>query len=290
MGTLTGRVAFVTGAASGIGRACAVQLAAEGAIVFVTDIDAEGGRKTVELIEAAGGQATFRGQDVTEEPRWAELVKRVMDLYGRLDILVNNAGIGTSGLITDVTLEQWNRQMDINVTSCFLGTKHALPAMRTPRPDGHVGGSIINISSVAGLGGSAGMSAYCASKGAVRLLTKAVAMECAAMKDGIRCNSVHPGIIDTPIWQKIDTSGALSAALATASQPGANAIDVDAVGAGARGAADAVDIAFRFVGQLEIDHMGDIVDVDAAGGDVGRHQHARLAGLEHVQRPLTGIP
>ena len=130
MGTLTGRVAFVTGAASGIGRACAVQLAAEGAIVFVTDIDAEGGRKTVELIEAAGGQATFRGQDVTEEPRWAELVKRVMDLYGRLDILVNNAGIGTSGLITDVTLEQWNRQMDINVTSCFLGTKHALPAMQ----------------------------------------------------------------------------------------------------------------------------------------------------------------
>ena len=85
MGTLTGRVAFVTGAASGIGRACAIQLAAEGAIVFVTDIDAEGGRKTVELIEAAGGQATFRGQDVTEEPRWAELVKRVMDLYGRLD-------------------------------------------------------------------------------------------------------------------------------------------------------------------------------------------------------------
>ena len=233
MGTLTGRVAFVTGAASGIGRACAVQLAAEGAIVFVTDIDAEGGRKTVELIEAAGGQATFRGQDVTEEPRWAELVKRVMYLYGRLDILVNNAGIGTSGLITDVTLEQWNRQMDINVTSCFLGTKHALPAMRSPRPDGHIGGSIINISSVAGLGGSAGMSAYCASKGAVRLLTKAVAMECAAMKDGIRCNSVHPGIIDTPIWQKIDTSGALSAALATASQPGANAIDVDAVGAGA---------------------------------------------------------
>ncbi len=233
MGALTGRVAFVTGAASGIGRASAIALAAEGATVFVTDIDAEGGRETVAMIEAAGGTATFRAQDVVEEPRWAELVTRVMDLYGRLDILVNNAGIGTSGLITEVTLEQWNRQMDINVTSCFLGIKHALPAMRQPRPDGHVGGSIINISSVAGLGGSAGMSAYCASKGAVRLLTKAVAMECAAARDGIRCNSVHPGIIDTPIWQKLDTSGALSAALLGSSQPGANTIDVDAVGAGA---------------------------------------------------------
>ena len=233
MGTLDRRVAFVTGAASGIGRACAIGLAAEGAIVFATDIDAPGGRETVAMIEAAGGQATFRGQDVVEEPRWAELVKRVMDLYGRLDILVNNAGIGTSGLITEVTLEQWNRQMDINVTSCFLGTKHTLPAMRAPRPDGHVGGSIINISSVAGLGGSPGMSAYCASKGAVRLMTKAVAMECAAMKDGIRCNSVHPGIIDTPIWQKIDTSGVMSATLTATTQPGANAIDVDAVGAGA---------------------------------------------------------
>ena len=229
MGTLTGRVAFVTGAGSGIGRASAIALAAEGAIVFVTDIDAPGGRETAAQIKTAGGEAAFRGQDVTEEPRWAELVTRVMGLYGRLDILVNNAGIGTSGMITDVTLEQWHRQMNVNVTSCFLGIKHALPAMRSARPDGHVGGSIINISSVAGLGGSAGMSAYCASKGAVRLLSKAVAMECAAMRDGIRCNSVHPGIIDTPIWQKLDTSGALLAAIT----PGANAIDVDLIGAGA---------------------------------------------------------
>ncbi len=229
MGALNGRVAFVTGAGSGIGRASAIALAAEGATVFVTDIDAPGGRETAAMIEAAGGKASFRGQDVTEEPRWAELVKRVMDLYGRLDILVNNAGIGTSGMITDLTLEQWHRQMDVNVTSCFLGIKHALPAMRMPRGDGHVGGSIINISSVAGLGGAAGMSAYCTSKGAVRLLSKAVAMECAAMRDGIRCNSVHPGIIDTPIWQKIDTGGVMAAAV----QPGANALDVDVVGAGA---------------------------------------------------------
>jgi NAD(P)-dependent dehydrogenase (short-subunit alcohol dehydrogenase family) len=233
MSALTGRVAFVTGAGSGIGRASAIALAAEGAIVFVTDIDAPGGRETVAMIEAAGGQASFRGQDVVEEARWAELVARVMALHGRLDILVNNAGIGTSGLITDVTLEQWHRQMDINVTSCFLGIKHALPAMRSARPDGHVGGSIINISSVAGLGGAAGMSAYCTSKGAVRLLSKAVAMECAAMRDGIRCNSVHPGIIDTPIWQKIDTSGALGAAVAQAAPAGANAINVDQIGAGA---------------------------------------------------------
>ncbi len=233
MGSLDGRVAFVTGAGSGIGRAAAMALAGDGAMVFLTDIDAPGGRETVAMIEAAGGKATFRGQDVVEEARWAELITRVMDLYGRLDILVNNAGIGTSGLITDVSLDMWNRQMAVNVTSCFLGIKHALPAMRAPRPDGHVGGSIINISSVAGLGGSAGMAAYCASKGAVRLLSKAVAMECAAMKDGIRCNSVHPGIIDTPIWQKLDTSGALAASVPDAVTPGANALDVNLIGAGA---------------------------------------------------------
>ena len=135
-------------------------------------------------------------------------------------ILANREGRRVAVIVNDMS--------EVNIEGVMLGCKHALPPMIERRS-----GSIINISSVAGLGGSAGMSAYCASKGAVRLLSKAVAMECAAMKDGIRCNSVHPGIIDTPIWQKIDTSGALSAALATASQPGANAIDVDAVGAGA---------------------------------------------------------
>ena len=228
MGRLEGRVACVTGAASGIGRAAAIGLAREGAGVFLTDIDMPGARETTRMITDAGGRAECRGQDVVEEGRWAELVAAVMRLYGRLDILVNNAGIGTGASVTEMTLEQWNRQLAINLTGVFLGTKHSIPAMRTDKPSGtYRGGSIINISSVAGIGGSAGLSGYCATKGGVRLFTKAVAMECAAAKDGIRCNSVHPGIIDTPIWSKIDEVGTISAAVGL--PPGANAVDADLI-------------------------------------------------------------
>ena len=212
MARIQGRTAFVTGAASGIGRAAAIALAREGANVMLTDIDAPGGRETAAMIEASGGIAQFRGQDVTEEDRWAELITRTMTLFGRLDILVNNAGIGIGVPITEMTLEQWNRQLAINMTGVFLGVKHAIPAMRTEKPEGsYRGGSIINISSVAGLVGSPGLTAYCATKGGVRLFSKAVAMECAAAGDGIRVNSVHPGIIDTPIWGKIDAGGILQA-------------------------------------------------------------------------------
>lgn len=229
MGSIDGRVAFITGAASGIGRAAAIALAREGARVMVTDIDAPGGRETAAMITEAGGQAQFRGQDVTEEDRWAELITRTLDLFGRFDILVNNAGIGIGVPITEMTLDQWNRQLAINMTGVFLGMKHAIPAMRTAKPEGtYRGGSIINISSVAGLVGSAGLTGYCATKGGVRLFTKAVAMECAAAQDGIRVNSVHPGIIDTPIWGKIDAGGLISAAI----PPGSNAAVPDVIAAG----------------------------------------------------------
>ena len=211
MGSIDGRVAFVTGGASGIGRAAAIALAREGARVMITDIDAPGGRETAAMIVDAGGTAQFRGQDVTEEDRWAELMKRTMALFGRLDILVNNAGIAIGGSVLEMSLEQWNRQLAINMTGVFLGIKHAIPAMRADKPTGdYRGGSIINISSVAGLAGAPGLAGYSATKGGVRLLTKSVAIECAEARDGIRCNSVHPGIIDTPIWSKIDAGGALN--------------------------------------------------------------------------------
>jgi NAD(P)-dependent dehydrogenase (short-subunit alcohol dehydrogenase family) len=211
MGRLDGRVAFVTGAAAGIGRAAAIALAREGAGLFITDIDMPGVRETAAIITAAGGTVQARGQDVVEEARWAELMTRTMALFGRLDILVNNAGIAIGGPLLDMSLEQWNRQLAINMTGVFLGIKHAIPAMRADKPAGaYRGGSIINISSVAGLAGAPGLAGYCATKGGVRLLTKAVAMECAEARDGIRCNSVHPGIIDTAIWSKIDAGGALN--------------------------------------------------------------------------------
>ena len=198
MGRVSGKVALVTGAASGIGRASAEVLAREGATVIATDVQADKGVDVVAGIGKAGGKAEFARQDVTSEREWGEIVRRIEKDHGRLDILVNNAGIAVGGMVTDLSLEDFQRQMAVNVDSVFLGTKTALPLMRK-----HGGGAIVNISSVAGLRGAPRLSAYCASKGAVRLFTKAVALECAAMKDGIRVNSVHPGIIDTPIWGQV---------------------------------------------------------------------------------------
>ena len=202
-GRVQGRVALVTGGSSGIGRACAERLAQEGAIVVITDLqDAKGG-EVVSGIKATGGQAEYLHHDVTKEQAWVDVVAAVKAKHGRLDILVNNAGIGISGSVLDMTLADFQRQTAINVDGVFLGTKHSIPLMRTSGD----GGSIINISSVAGLKGSAILAGYCATKGAVRLFTKSVAMECANAKDKIRCNSVHPGIIETPIWDDIIGTG-----------------------------------------------------------------------------------
>lgn len=200
-GQIAGKVALVTGGASGIGEACCLTLAREGASVVITDIDATRGKALAEKIVADGGKAIFLEQDVTDEARWAEVIAATEKAFGGLHILVANAGIGIMVPIIDMTLADWQRQNAINLDGVFLSVKHGIPAMRRT---GH-GGSVIMMSSIAGLRGSAGLAAYSATKGGVRLFAKSVALECAIAKDGIRVNSVHPGVIDTPIWTKLPT-------------------------------------------------------------------------------------
>lgn len=221
MGRVDGKVAIVTGGASGIGRATAETLAREGASVVVTDIDVAEGEAVVEGIKASGGKAIFRKQDVVDEALWGEIVASTVEEFGKLDVLVNNAGIAPGSPITEMTLAAWRNLMEVNVDSVFLGTKYAIPAMAASG-----GGSIINISSVAGLQGAPGLTAYNATKGAVRLFTKGVAKECAMGQTGIRVNSVHPGIIDTAIWGKMDAS--MQESILPPSE-GANAPDVEAI-------------------------------------------------------------
>jgi NAD(P)-dependent dehydrogenase (short-subunit alcohol dehydrogenase family) len=203
-GQVQGKVALVTGGASGIGAAIAELLAREGASVVVTDIDDLKGPELVAGIKKAGHDAVFLRHDVTSEVRWVEVVAEIEKRFGRLDILVSNAGIGISvPSIVDMSLQDWRRQTAINLDGVFLSVKHCLPAMRRTGA-----GSIIMMSSLAGLRGAPTLAGYCATKGGVRLFAKAIAMECASVGDGIRVNSVHPGIIDTPIWGKIPTEAA----------------------------------------------------------------------------------
>jgi NAD(P)-dependent dehydrogenase (short-subunit alcohol dehydrogenase family) len=199
MGQVEGKVAIVTGAASGIGAACAETLARAGARVVVSDIDDAGGTAVVDRIKHEGGQAIYRSHDVTSEAGWPALIAAA-EALGGLHIVVASAGITQPTLVVDLSLEAWRRAMAVNLDGVFLSVKHAIPAMRRSG-----GGSIMILSSIAGLRGAVGSSAYCASKGGVRLFAKAVAMECAWARDNIRVNTIHPGIIDTPIWSKLPT-------------------------------------------------------------------------------------
>ncbi|MBP6766837.1 MAG: glucose 1-dehydrogenase [Reyranella sp.] len=198
MAQVSGKVAIVTGGASGIGEACAETLAREGASVLITDIDDTLGKGVVERITKAGGKAHYMRHDVRDEAAWPGVIEEAEKRYGRLDIMVANAGIGIMSPIVTMTLADWQRQQAINLDGVFLSIKHSIPAMKRAG-----GGSIVLMSSVAGLRGAPGLAAYSATKGGVRLLAKSVALEHAA--DNIRCNSVHPGIIATPIWEKIPT-------------------------------------------------------------------------------------
>ena len=209
---VTGKVAIVTGGASGIGRGCAIRLSQEGAIVVVTDIDADMGRETVDMLKGPG---IFLEHDVTDEIQWDQIVNQAVSDFDGLHILVNNAGIAIGGSILGFSLEDWQRQQAINLDGVFLGVRTVIPSMID---SGY--GSIINMSSVAGLKGAPNLAAYNATKGGVRLFTKGVALECANNGWPIRVNSVHPGVIDTPIWGKVNSEYL---------EDGENAVDLDAM-------------------------------------------------------------
>lgn len=197
MARVEGKVAIVTGGASGMGAADAEVLAREGASVVVADLNEADGRAVADRV---GGNAVFMKLDVTDEANWQQVIASTLEQFGKLDILVNNAGVLAMGTIVDTTLESWRMINAVNSEGVFLGCKHAIPAMVDSG-----GGSIINMSSVAAIHGQSFVAAYTASKGAVRALTKNVAMYCKEQKNGVRCNSIHPDGVATPMIVKVAT-------------------------------------------------------------------------------------
>ena len=196
MDRVKGKVAIVTGGAGGLGKAHSLLLAKEGAKVVVTDMDEAQAERVADEINKQGGEAIFIKHDVSKEVEWSRVIRETLERFGKLDILVNNAGVNVWKKIEDTSLDEWRWLMSINLDGVFLGTKYAIGAMKMSG-----GGSIINISSVAGIIGTLDTSAYHASKGGVRIFTKAAALECskAGYDYNIRVNSVHPGVIKTPM-------------------------------------------------------------------------------------------
>src|SRR5688500_9572286 len=192
-----GRVALITGGASGIGKATAKRIAVEGGAVVIADLQDEAGNAVVEEIRARGGRAHYVHLDVTDEPGWADAVAATLEAFGGLDVLVNNAGIGDTEPLEVTPLETWDKVVAVTQTSVFLGLKAAADALKKSGR-----GAVVNISSMYGIVGSGVSPAYHAAKGAVRLLTKTTALGWA--KEGVRVNSVHPGFIDTPILGDTD--------------------------------------------------------------------------------------
>ncbi|WP_394840818.1 glucose 1-dehydrogenase [Pendulispora brunnea] len=202
---LDGKAALVTGAARGLGAEIAGALAQAGAKVLVTDIADDGAYATAQAIRASGGTAEHLVQDVTIEPQWEAAIAVAVRKLGGLDILVNDAGIESSAMLAQCSLEDFRRLHSVNVEGVFLGIKHAVRAM-SPGGAAGKGGSIVNLSSVAGMIGVTAKGAYCTTKGAVRALTKAAAVECGRMGTGIRVNSIHPGLILTEMGKQFVNS------------------------------------------------------------------------------------
>lgn len=197
---LAGKKALVTGAAQGLGAAIARMLARHGARVMLTDINSAGVVTMADQINSECGRevAIAMAQDVCQEAQWRDVIARANTAFGGLSVLVNNVGIVIEGSVEDLELKSWQRTMEVNVDSVFLGTKHALGLMRRSQP-----GSIVNVSSIAGLIASHNFAAYNASKAAVWMLTKSIALHCARQGLDIRCNSVHPTFIDTPMLDAV---------------------------------------------------------------------------------------
>jgi NAD(P)-dependent dehydrogenase (short-subunit alcohol dehydrogenase family) len=193
---MAGKIALVAGAASGIGRATALLLAREGAAVLCADLDVAGAGATAGIIQETGGNSSSGRLDVTSEESWREVLEQVIETFGRLDVLVNSAGISFGRPVTEMTLDEWRRVMAVNLDGVFLGTKHAILALRRTG-----GGSIVHISSASGLKSAPGASAYSASKAAVCMFVKAAAKECLQNGDRIRINTVCPAGVKTPLWR-----------------------------------------------------------------------------------------
>lgn len=192
MDLLKNKIAIITGGAKGIGLASAKAFVDEGAKVAITDVDTDNGEKAVSSL---GQNAIFMKQDVSKEEDWKNVFKQVIDKFGKVDVVMNNAGIGTAVDIEHMSLDQWHRDLSVDLDGVFLGTKYGIINMKDH------GGSIINLSSIEGLIGDPSIPAYNAAKGGVRLMTKSAALYCAKNNYGIRVNTIHPGYIDTPMVQ-----------------------------------------------------------------------------------------
>jgi NAD(P)-dependent dehydrogenase (short-subunit alcohol dehydrogenase family) len=199
MGRVGGKIALITGGASGIGFATARLLLDEGATVVLTDRDKSRGHAAVATLAR---RARFELLDVTHEDQWAAVTDAAVSEFGKIDVVVNCAGVALLADIEATTLDEWRALMAVNLDGTFLGCKHAVRIMKE-----RGGGSIVNMSSVAGLIGNGNLAAYSASKGGVRLLTKSVALHCARKGYAIRCNSVHPSFVETPMLRAMIAAG-----------------------------------------------------------------------------------